>query len=903
MTGVPFRSLVLADVDLDAGTVTARQPLTPLEHEPDGVHALCWFHGTPVGELTQAGPPALVLPRLVDTARSRLRRSLVEHLLEDALAAPGGIDLARRGGLLSLGHPAAPPLDLPSVTVAVCTRDRPEALRDCLRAVAALEQPVLEVLVVDNGSTGDATRQVVESFAAVRYVQEPRRGLDWARNRALLEARGDLVAFTDDDVLVDPGWAAALARTFAAEPTAACVTGLVVPAELSTPAQVLFEVAGGFNRGYRRRWFGAAVEDGELAGAVFPGTGAAGTGASMALRRDVAVALGGFDTALDVGTPTGGGGDLEMFFRVVAAGHELVYEPAAVVRHRHRASDEELHRQLRGNGSGSFSFLLGAGRFYGEQEARALRRFATGWYGTWHARQLARGLLAPELLPPSLRRVERRGAVDAVVHGRYRQAQQLAESEDHRSPGPRLEAVRPATRPSGPRNADPVVTVDLLAAAGGCAEPVSASGGRRTRVRVLRGGRLQDVYTLASHGAPVTAARLRQSLVRRLGPAVLAEGLSWWGPDGQQVGGPPTPAGTPVHARPPVQLLEQLLHAGIRPDVAALDADVSVSVLMATRDRPALLARSLQAIARQDTARSVQVVVVDNSDDPRTTAAVVAEHEGMVACHEPVPGLSRARNTGQRAVTGDLVLFVDDDVLVPVDWIERLVAPFRDPRVAAVTGGVLPANVQELAAQIFEDYGGLGRGPHRRTYWPEWLRGGRRAVPTWHIGATANAAVRRSVLERLGPWDEALGPGTPAGVGEDTEYFYRVLRGGGRIAYEPTAAVQHSHRPDVASLGRQLEAYTSGHVAYHLQVLTSYGDVRGLRSVLLRLPRYLAGRGRDIRARRDDYPPSLLAAEVRGYATGVPFWVRSRRRAARWRRVEVPAPRTPATAPLRQAGR
>ena len=94
-------------------------------------------------------------------------------------------------------------------------------------------------LQLKNETTGDATELLVRGrHARVRYVREPKPGLDHARNRALTEATGSILAFTDDDVVVDPAWALALTTAFAADPEAMVVTGLVVPYELETDAQL-----------------------------------------------------------------------------------------------------------------------------------------------------------------------------------------------------------------------------------------------------------------------------------------------------------------------------------------------------------------------------------------------------------------------------------------------------------------------------------------------------------------------------------------------------------------------------------------------------------------------------------------------------------------------------------------
>jgi len=239
----------------------------------------------------------------------------------------------------------------PTVTVAVCTRDRPDDLARCLDAIQALNPPPDQIVVVDNAPSTNDTRLLVIQRPGVRYVREPRPGLDWARNRAICESTSDIVAFTDDDVVVDPLWVGALKRTFADFPEAMAVTGLVLPHELETAAQLQFEEYGGFGRGFERRVYRVDQAHGERAVAEHGGTGKFGTGANMAFRKTVFAEIGDFDPALDVGTVTNGGGDLDMFFRVLRSGHTLVYEPAALVRHRHRRDRGQLVRQIANNGT------------------------------------------------------------------------------------------------------------------------------------------------------------------------------------------------------------------------------------------------------------------------------------------------------------------------------------------------------------------------------------------------------------------------------------------------------------------------------------------------------------------------------------------------------------------------
>ena len=104
----------------------------------------------------------------------------------------------------------------PSLTIAICTHDRPALLERALESVVGQVAAPDEILVVDNAPSRDVTRQLVRGrFPAVRYVAEPVPGLDFARNRALAEAHGDIVCFLDDDAVAAPDWADALRRNFA----------------------------------------------------------------------------------------------------------------------------------------------------------------------------------------------------------------------------------------------------------------------------------------------------------------------------------------------------------------------------------------------------------------------------------------------------------------------------------------------------------------------------------------------------------------------------------------------------------------------------------------------------------------------------------------------------------------
>ena len=292
------------------------------------------------------------------------------------------------------------------ISVVVCTRDRADMLYACLRALVSLDYPQYEVIVVDNSPSNEDTAKLVRSFP-VRYVREPRRGLDWARNCGIAAASHDLIAFTDDDARPDRKWLRAISSAFT-DPDVAAVTGMVAPAELETDSQQLFEFGyGGMGKGFLRRRFTKENTPLEqlLWAHVF------GVGANMAFRRKALEEVGTFDVALDVGTPSGSGGDLEMLHRLLARGNTILYDPAALVWHVHRRSPLILRRQLFDNGKGFGAYLITCCS-KNTTPTKSIFRFAIKeWLGKW----LVRRLIRPNGFPRRLVWVELWGAMHAPL--------------------------------------------------------------------------------------------------------------------------------------------------------------------------------------------------------------------------------------------------------------------------------------------------------------------------------------------------------------------------------------------------------------------------------------------------------------------------------------------------------
>lgn len=274
------------------------------------------------------------------------------------------------------------------------------------------------------------------------------------------------------------------------------------------------------------------------------------------------------------------------------------------------------------------------------------------------------------------------------------------------------------------------------------------------------------------------------------------------------------------------------------------------------------------------------MIVVDNHPESGLTRPVVDEFPSVRLVAESRGGLSYARNAGISASSGEIVIATDDDVVVPPHWIDSLVAPFCDPEVMVVTGNVLPLDLSGDAQQLFESYGGLGRGMKPFEVDGRWFWSFRRAVPTWSLGGTANAAFRSTIFHdpRIGLLDEALGAGTPAGCSEDTDLFYRVLRAGFKLVYEPHAFVWHRHRNTARELRKQIYAYAKGHVAYQLTTLVRDRDWRAVTRLVLELPRVYWWRIWSRLRGNSAYPLSLVALEIAGTIAAPFAWWRARRR-------------------------
>jgi GT2 family glycosyltransferase len=348
--------LLVSELELAEPITDVRLPARGDGVPYNGVHLLVRMQHTPVGYVFLA-PDELSAAEVCGRVWRQLGSTVNERRTQAGLPA---LD-----ALLADGIPAEPALDAewgddPLVSVVVCTRNRPDSVLVTLRGLADLRYAPFEVVLVDNAPSSDATKDAVaREFGddpRFRYVRELRPGLSCARNRGLVEASADIVAFTDDDVQVDEWWLNGMVRGFRAVSDVACVTGLIATAEIDNAAQLYFHLREGWGANVERRIFD--LGDNRDDSPLYPySAGIFGAGANFAVSRMALKEVGGFNEALGAGMPSGGGEDLNMFMRIVLSGHRLVYEPSAMVKHFHRTDLGELSRQMRAYGSGCTAAL------------------------------------------------------------------------------------------------------------------------------------------------------------------------------------------------------------------------------------------------------------------------------------------------------------------------------------------------------------------------------------------------------------------------------------------------------------------------------------------------------------------------------------------------------------------
>ena len=364
------------------------EPIEIEEHYDDAFVVATWGD-TVIGEAFVPAQVALTPAKLLREVSRRLLPELTRQALRASLTT----------ALVGDREDISPP----TVSVVVCTRDRPVELSACLESVLSLRTTPVEILVIDNASRTGETEDVCRRLG-IRCIREPIPGQSRARNRGIAETVGDVIAFTDDDCIVDPAWLDDLGRSLK-DPLVAAVTGYVGPLELETQAQWLFERHGGFGGHPGRRVFHSETDP------PFEAGPSAGNGANMIVRREAIARVGPFAEDLGPGTPARSSDDKELFCRLLTRGFRIAHEPNRWVWHRHRRDEAGLRRIMRDYGVSEFAYT--SRLLVRERELGAVRIWR--WWLRHYARELPRTLLGRSAMPPFIPLEEIRGALSGPL--------------------------------------------------------------------------------------------------------------------------------------------------------------------------------------------------------------------------------------------------------------------------------------------------------------------------------------------------------------------------------------------------------------------------------------------------------------------------------------------------------
>lgn len=204
-----------------------------------------------------------------------------------------------------------------------------------------------------------------------------------------------------------------------------------------------------------------------------------------------------------------------------------------------------------------------------------------------------------------------------------------------------------------------------------------------------------------------------------------------------------------------------------------------VSVLIATRDRPASLERCLTSVLENDEPR-FEVIVIDQSSDRATERARVLD-DVRVRALRSAPGKARALNVGVAAARGSILALTDDDCVVPPNWLALALEALQRSPGCAVLFGAVDAAPHDPAIEFIPVF-----RPAQRL-----ALASAKSAPAPGLGMGANMIIQRDVVLSVGGFDEQIGPGSRFRSGDDWDFAYRALRAGHLIVQDPSIRVTH----------------------------------------------------------------------------------------------------------------
>ena len=233
------------------------------------------------------------------------------------------------------------------ISIIICSFNRCTSLANTIESIckmAVRSYIEWELIIVDNNST-DNTQDVVASFVSkgnknIRYIFEKKQGGSYAKNRGISEAKGQIIAFTDDDVIVDNNWLMAIYLILNKEDNIGMVCGRTLPLNknnynLSTKTSNIAEI------------FKYPSSPWDM-----------GNGNNIAIKKNTIGRVGLFDVRFGPGAPLKGSEDIDYLYRVIRSGFSVLYSPDPLVFHNHSSSNDVQYRSVK------FSYAIARGAFY-----------------------------------------------------------------------------------------------------------------------------------------------------------------------------------------------------------------------------------------------------------------------------------------------------------------------------------------------------------------------------------------------------------------------------------------------------------------------------------------------------------------------------------------------------------
>lgn len=723
------------------------------------------------------------------------------------------------------------------ISVIIPTCGRPKYLRCCLQALQKQTLQADRIIVVDNCPDNSEITQIIkDDYPSAEFIVCTTRGASAARNAGAALCDSEYLAFLDDDVIPSPQWLEQIRNEICKDKRIAVARGMVLPAEIKNETQAKMEALGGFNGGFRSRWI-LPDEDRNAAYLEYLDFPRLGAGCQLIVRRAVFEQIGGFDPLIGAGLGIDGE-DVDLFARLIDCGYIFYHEPSAIVFHHHRESEGEFVQQIH-RAAWSTAYLWGR---MAQRHAR-LRASLNKLYRKYLriiAGQAAHASLRPDILGGKVRRKKLWCYLRGYLHGRFSHAND-----------------RPDLWPEKAGNSSQVnhsVAVRQLDLYRQIPPFLDSNGHQAIEVQIFCGEKYISSLRMPATHSQVAVSQVLSALSDEIIDALIVD----------------LQANRQLHACPGPY---SLINAGEQSPFHLHKHfywHPSVSIVIPTRDRPDDLVDCLWRISRQDYHGELEVIVVDNNPGSGLSRPVVDQFPQFTYTCCDKPGAAATRNTGFLKARGEIIAITDDDVLVPRGWVRNIVQRFWRQDVWMVNGSVLAYELSSRAELDFEDNCGFPSNNSTIEATGEVIRSWR-YIPAVMFGVSANMAFRRSVIENpaIGLMNEALGPGTPAGAGEDLEFIYRVLKEGHTVIFEPTIWAYHRHRRSQQELNRQIYNYGKSATALYLHMLVFHHDFVAIPALLFHVPKNL------IRL------PFIFGGRywliglhgIRGYLTGFPAYI------------------------------